>query len=62
MEEDDDSLSMSSVDAFMNAHYFEIEDMDILIDRNKVICTRWQEEYEQLKEDEVLRDILYSGL
>jgi hypothetical protein len=60
MEKEDDSSSKSSDDVFMNTHYFEMEDMGHWIDRNKEICTRWQEEKEftmQLKDDVVLRDI-----
>jgi hypothetical protein len=55
----EDSSSKSSDDVFMNAHYFEMEDMGYWIDRNKEIRTRWQEEKEftmQLKEDVALRD------
>jgi hypothetical protein len=44
----------------MNAHYFEVEDIDYWIDRNKEILTRWQEEKAfvmQLKADMKLQEI-----
>lgn len=59
MEEDRKS-SEDNVVEFIDAHYFEMEDMDYWIERNKEICTRWQEEKEfvmQLQDDVAIRDV-----
>jgi hypothetical protein len=44
----------------MNAHYFEVEDIDYWIDKNKETVVRWQEEMAfvmQLKADMTLQEI-----
>jgi hypothetical protein len=64
MEEEKKLPSEDAVNEFMKAHYFEVEDIDYWIDRNKEILTRWQEEQEfkiQLEDDVVLRDIFRAA-